>query len=372
MVLHIQHGYMFTQTEQQTKATPAEGQESLCRWTRGGKVHTIDNDSVPSGVLCSSYWAEQTGLKKAAERVMKGVREGWLQVEVGKAIRFLTDSQSSIKRLAEGAAAQKTVMGAAIWSALLELQELTSCDIEVQFVPGHAGIEGNEKADEMAGQGSRLTQEGVSIDLDTAKAAVHRKSRDEWRRELLDPQPERGRGGRQEGEGEESDGESAVSNSESEAEANSDGANRTTYTSSLEVYRRMAREAAKGKAAAFQGLPGSTPGQIRRQKTILSQMRAGKCTLMRGYLHKVRRGRNRPEGHCEECAKYNPSNPKVEETVEHFMSCEHRKFRRLAIFEKLNIGLEILFTDPVGVLKYLNEEGRLDIPTQPGDATAPP
>ena len=336
-------------------------------------VRVQHNDCVPAGALCGSYRAEMTGLRDAVPRVLQGLREGWLEVkDKTKAIRFCTDSQSAVRKLAKGASEQTTVMGADIWGALMELEERTGCPIDVQFVPGHAGVEGNELADVMAEQGSKLPQVDVAIDLATAKAALFREMRRRWKEDLQGKPPAQGTNNEDGNDGSDSEGDeggSGVSEDGSErAGVSAGGSTRgEARVSSLVAYRAAATH---GKAAKFSGVPGSTPGQIRQQERTLSQMRAGKCPLMRGYLHTVRKGNTRPEQHCEECAKYAPEKGLITETVQHFMECEFRKFRRLAVFKKLSIGLEVLFTEPIGVLEYLNLEGRLDLPKPPGATTA--
>ena len=45
---------------------------------------------------------------------------------------------------------------------------------DVHFIQGHAGIEGNERAEKIAAQGSKVLQSNVPIDHVTAKAAILR------------------------------------------------------------------------------------------------------------------------------------------------------------------------------------------------------
>jgi len=335
----------------------------------------VHEDCVPAGALCGSYRAEMTGLDEAVPRILGGLDDGWLAgaIKPGEAIRFCTDSQSAVRSLAKGASAQTIVKGAQIWSGLLKLSERTGCAIDVQFVPGHAGIEGNERADKMAAQGSKLSQSNVPIDHATAKAAIEREVRRNWKDALDNPSVQ---------EEAEEDGDGSVSGgaragragdvatyvsdvSEDEASGGVDGS--APRVSSLDVYRK----AAKGKAAKFTGVPGSTPGQVREQERALSQMRAGKCPLMRGYLNLIRRGRTQPERHCEDCAKYDKDNSPPAESVVHFLvECKHKAMLRMECFEKSSIGVEVLFTEPVGVLRFLSREGRINLPEPPGAATA--
>ena len=236
-----------------------------------------------------------TGLEEAVPRILEGLDNGWLAgaIKPGQAIRFCTDSQSAVRSLAKGASAQTTVKGAQIWSGLLKLVERTGCAIDVQFVPGHAGIEGNERADKMAAQGSKLSQSNVPIDLATAKAAIEREVRRQWKDALDNPSV---RSAEEDGDGSVSGGARTgragdvatyVSDvSDDEASGEVDGS--VPRVSSLDVYRK----AAKGKPAKFTGVPGSTPGQVREQERMLSQMRAGKCPLMRVSTSFAKGGRS--------------------------------------------------------------------------------
>ena len=142
--------------------------------------------------------------------------------------------------------------GAQIWSGLQKLSERTGCAIDVQFVPGHAGNEGNERRDKMAAQGSKLSQSNVPIDHATAKALIEREVRRQWKDALDNPSAQSA----------EEDGDGSVSGgartgragdvatyvsdvSEDEASGEVDGS--VPRVSSLDVYRK----AAKGKPAKF-------------------------------------------------------------------------------------------------------------------------
>ena len=80
--------------------------------------------------------AELTGLLRAAER-LRGV---------DKPIRMYTDSKYSIGVLTKGWKAKKNqALIADVKAALAELP-----DVRIHYVPGHAGVDLNERADELA------------------------------------------------------------------------------------------------------------------------------------------------------------------------------------------------------------------------------
>ena len=96
-----------------------------------------------------------------------------------------------------------------------------------------------------------------------------------------------------------------------------------------------------------------------------NMMRAGICPLMRGHLTLIRKGRSKPERHCEDCAKYDKDNGPPSESVVHFLvECKHKAMLRMECFQKSSIGAEV-FTEPVGVLK---QDGRINLNQPPGAA----
>ena len=47
--------------------------------------------------------------------------------------------------------------------------------IALLWVPGHCGLTGNEEADSLAGEGGRLDQSKVSVDVASRRAKIRRK-----------------------------------------------------------------------------------------------------------------------------------------------------------------------------------------------------
>eukprot|EP00663_Eupelagonemidae_sp_cell21sb_P001875 gene1875-5951_t len=98
-------------------------------------------------------------------------------------IRLCTDSQSAVRRLAAGAAAQRGPLTRDAWQALSRAAAQYGAHITVAYVCGHAGVEGNERADRLAGQASRVAkQEAAPIDLGTAAAMCRKESRERLER----------------------------------------------------------------------------------------------------------------------------------------------------------------------------------------------
>ena len=87
-------------------------------------------------------------------------------------VRVLTDSKSLIQLLAQGLARQTDTTCSSIWTVLATIG--SSNLVNVQWIPGHVGLEGNAEADLEAKRGTTLTQSTAPMDLNSACAAVKR------------------------------------------------------------------------------------------------------------------------------------------------------------------------------------------------------
>jgi ribonuclease HI len=118
--------------------------------------------AVPAGRKCSSYSAELTAMREATGRLME--REEWQSAQI------ITDSLSLVQAL--GGESRETGLQK-LQQELWTLRERGK-RIEIVWVPGHCGLEGNERADEMARRGGQMEQTEVRIDRPTRDACVRR------------------------------------------------------------------------------------------------------------------------------------------------------------------------------------------------------
>ncbi|KAF0310693.1 Ribonuclease H [Amphibalanus amphitrite] len=116
---------------------------------------------APAGAVCSSLRAELTAMREAFAAVA-GLEDG--ELASTKSVRLLTDSRSGLQLLGRGPANQTMALAAEVWRLLSTLAE-NGTETVLQWVPGHAGLDGNETADRLAGEATAGDQDSAPIDL---------------------------------------------------------------------------------------------------------------------------------------------------------------------------------------------------------------
>ncbi|KAF0290997.1 putative RNA-directed DNA polymerase from transposon BS [Amphibalanus amphitrite] len=86
----------------------------------------------------------------------------------------LTKKPCLRRQLQRGPAGQVTALAADIWECLHTLSE-RGTTVTFQWVPGHAGLDGNEHADQLAGEAAAAEQPDVQIDFASARSAIGRR-----------------------------------------------------------------------------------------------------------------------------------------------------------------------------------------------------
>ena len=270
--------------------------------TNGGAGFVVFTDrgvecegKYAAGRFCSSYRAEQTALERAMDRILEDRDEAYVREAEG--LTFLSDSQSTLRKLAGGPAAQDTVMTTRLWKKLIQICELTGKTVTLRYVPAHVGLEGNERADELAKEGTRLPQNNVPIDMSTAIGVLRQYTNARWQTRVRAERP---------------------------------------------VYA----EITSGKI--------QRPPLPRYCERVIAQCRANHCPLFNEYLCKIRKA-DSPD--CPYCPGSELGRP-MDTPVHCIVECPKWSRVRLQVFGKPP-SAQVLAQDPGAVVHFLEMIGRL-------------
>ena len=220
-------------------------------------------------------------------------------------ILVCTDSQSALSRLKEGPASQTERLPDQIWTHLREIGQRHRVDL--QWVPGHAGVAGNEEADKIAGEAAAMDQDSVPITLAAAKCQLKRHLGKEW----------------------------------------------VESTRQLNIPSTGPRLSLDYNDTVGPGRvrPPDKLGLSRREGVALARIRTGHSPALKAYREWIQL---EADPHCEACGGVD------REDAKHLLtSCPASALLRHEMFGREDPTLKEVFADPVGVVTYLRRLGRL-------------
>ena len=207
-----------------------------------------------------------------------------------KVIRLCTDSLSLVSFLSRGRGNSATGSITKIWTSLANLSRQKK-NVQIVWIPGHADMDGNEKADRAANEGRSLPQNQIGVDLPSAKAALRRTCLRKW-----------------------------------------SGTYHTTVPP-----EHIHRRATEGRCLRYE------EGWSRHEQVVLHQLRTNRCPLLRVTLH--RWSRPGEDGLCPECGE-------PEDTKYFICECPLYQAARSTFLGHIP-SLTVLQEDPGAVVRFL-------------------
>ena len=150
---------------------------SRWRWSVCSKCNTSNSLSFSSGPIASSFTAETFALKQGLAWCTSHLMTCKFQ-----SVLFLTDSQSALSILSSAPSYLLPESLWYVWSLASSLSNNTS--LSFQWVPAHAGLPRNEKADLLAKTGASLPTDAIPSSFPPVSAKVRYSQYRNWRRHI--------------------------------------------------------------------------------------------------------------------------------------------------------------------------------------------
>ena len=154
------------------KATINAGAGILFKYPDGSKIET----SKPCGRHCSNYSAEVKAINHAITTLHS---QFTFNIKPPTDVVIFTDSKSALQALqniTETTDTDITLLAGNIDKLLTQF----NIQVALQWIPGHSGVHGNEKADTLAKQGTTQEQPDTPVSLQTAKQIIQSNIKEEW------------------------------------------------------------------------------------------------------------------------------------------------------------------------------------------------
>ena len=129
---------------------------------------TEEKNYTPTGLLSTNYKAETVALERAAKHIN-------LMLQSHHNIVFLSDALSVLLSLMRNQEKDNN----SLTGALAELS--ANHNVTLQWIPSHCDLYGNEMADQLAKEGSKLPQEDKSTSFNEVKTIIKSNTEAMWK-----------------------------------------------------------------------------------------------------------------------------------------------------------------------------------------------
>ena len=170
-VEHIQSE--FPQQEWTHVYTDGSATEATSNGGAGALIHFTDTSetiSIPTGRFSSNFRAETEAILEAAQTIARKSSR-----TTGRVVIF-TDALSVLQALENPNNKDLNKLR----TSLKQVCEATKQTV-LQWIPSHCGIDGNEEADRLAGEGSSKEQTNTEVSYEEIKTIIKSQQRKKWK-----------------------------------------------------------------------------------------------------------------------------------------------------------------------------------------------
>ena len=153
------------------KATINAGYGAIIHQPDGSQTELFNS----CGSFCSNYVAEKEAITQAITHIHDMFDD---HPNLVRDIVIFTDSQSALQALENGQSGDKSL--SRLTMKFDQLMSKHETQITLQWIPGHAGIGGNEKADTLAKKGASMPQPENSVPYETAVKMIKSNFKEQW------------------------------------------------------------------------------------------------------------------------------------------------------------------------------------------------